>query len=281
MATPATGTPMTAATLGDITDAQREALASRRIFFGHQSVGRNILSGLRRILADHKEIRLRIIKEEDPHSVDGPALMEADIGQNGLPGTKEDAFARVLAGGFGSEPGAVAMFKYCYLDMRPDSDPNELFHEYAELMDQLHVRYPRLSLIHITMPLQTAPHGLKEAVKNALGLPSMTQRNRQRQQFNELLLDRYSRREPVFDLAGVESTRSDGSKAFSRYRGRHVYMLAREWTSDGGHLNEKGQDRVAAALVKFLATLEVVSDRAAPSGSKSTNNSTAQSAARE
>lgn len=35
----------------DVTEAEWEGLASRRIFFGHQSVGRNILAGVRTFLA--------------------------------------------------------------------------------------------------------------------------------------------------------------------------------------------------------------------------------------
>jgi lysophospholipase L1-like esterase len=79
-----------------------------------------------------------------------------------------------------------------------------------------------------------------------------------RHQYNELLRSTYVGKEPVFDLARLESTNADGTTETVRYEGQRVPVLATAWTSDGGHLNEAGRQRMAKAL---LTTLVGVSSR--------------------
>lgn len=252
---PAPENAMTPLRLSDVTDAQWQTLAERRIFFGHQSVGRNILAGMHLVLEDHPEIRLTIVGAENPASVEGPAFIEADIGQNYHPDTKADAFRGTLDQGFGSEPGAVAMYKYCYVDMGKDTDPEAMFADYVKRTDAIKELYPNLTIVHFTMPLRAADTGFKEWLKRRLGVTTELRLNAKRNRYNELLRERYGGREPLFDLAAVESIRSDGSPAFETYRGRNVMMLAPEWTEDGGHLTEQAQVRVAEQFLVFLSRL--------------------------
>jgi hypothetical protein len=128
--------------MADITDSEWEALASRRIFFGHQSVGRDLMLGLKRVLQDHPEIGLAVVSSDQPGQVEGPAFIEANIGKNLEPETKADAFAEILEDGFGSEPGAVAMYKYCYVDIQPAPDPDLLFEDYVDRTEALRGLYP-------------------------------------------------------------------------------------------------------------------------------------------
>lgn len=247
--------------VADVDAAAWQALASRRIFFGHQSVGRDIVSGMARVLADHPEIGVRVVGAEDPAEVEGPAFIEARIGRNREPDSKTDAFVEVLASGFGTEgDNAVAMYKYCYVDVQPGTDPVELFENYAASIEAVRATYPQLTIVHFTLPLRTADTGLKERLKTLAGLPTQTRLNATRNHYNALLRERYAGVDPIFDLALLESTRPDGSRAFSRYRGENVYMLAPEWTTDGGHLNDAGQYRIAERLLVFLAQLGEVDE---------------------
>ena len=239
--------------LDDVTDEQWEALGSRRVFFGHQSVGENIVDGVRELLAGRPQIPLRVVTSENPARVDGPALIEARIGENRRPETKSEAFERILERGFGHESGAIAMYKYCYVDVLPETDPEQLFEAYARHAESLRRRHPGVTLAHVTIPLTTAPDGLWERARTALGLKTATRLNLARERFNELLRERCGTREPVFDLALVESVRPDGTRATTPCRGREVPMLAPEWTHDGGHLDEEGRLRVAEQFLIFLA----------------------------
>lgn len=250
------------ASLSSVLPAEWDTLASRRIFFGHQSVGRDIVDGMRRVLQDNRHIAVRVVAADDPGQIEGPAFIEARIGRNRLPETKSEAFGEVLARGFGEEPDAVAMYKYCYVDVLPETDPDELFADYVARTEALHAQYPDLTIVHMTMPLHTAPTGFTEQLKTMLGMSTQTYLNIKRNRYNDLLRERYAQTEPLFDLALIESTKADGSRAYTRHAGRNVYMLAPEWTHDGGHLTDEAQYRVAERLLVFLARMEVVQDGA-------------------
>lgn len=246
---------MEAPSIADVTAEEWQALAARRIFFGHQSVGRDLMQGLEKVLQDHPEIGVSLISSDDPDQVEGPAFIEARIGKNREPETKADAFAAVLEGGFGNESGAVAMYKYCYVDILPETDPDRLFEDYVERTEALRALYPELVIVHFTLPLHAAPTGVMEQIKTRLGRSTQTALNIKRNRYNDLLRERYQGVDPLFDLALMQSIRADGSRAYSRYRGQNVYMLAPEWTYDGGHLNDEAKYRMAEQLLVFLARL--------------------------
>ena len=244
-----------APTIAEIDAAEWEALASRRIFFGHQSVGRDIMLGVQRVLKEHPEIGLRVVTSDDPSQVEGPAFIEARIGKNREPETKANAFEAIVENGLADGSGAVAMLNYCYVDILPETDPDALFEDYARRIESLRQRHPELLFVHITLPLHTAPEGLMERIRTRLGRNTQTALNIKRNRYNDLLRERYEGVDPLFDLAKIQSTRADGTRAYTRYRGQNVYMLAPEWTYDGGHLNEEAQVRIAERFLAFLARL--------------------------
>ena len=250
----AMGLPATA--LADITDTEWNALASRRIYFGHQSVGRDIMQGVRRVLDANPSIPLRTIQADDPNSVEGPGFIEGQIGHNRQPETKTADFLRAMRNGFAKDAASIAMYKFCYVDVSTDTDPDQLFRHYEAAIGQLQRQHPELTVVHFTLPLHLASDGLREQARTLLGRPTQIRLNMIRNRYNELLRQRYGATAPVFDIALVESTRPDGTQAFTRYGGRKVFMLAPEWTYDGGHLTDAAQDHVAERLLVFLATLE-------------------------
>lgn len=254
--------------LSDVRAIEWEALANRRIFFGHQSVGRNILAGVRQVLEREPQITLRLVESENPGAIQGPAFIDANIGRNGDPESKANAFVRAIEQGFG-DSGGIAMFKYCYVDVTPGTDIDKLFEDYATRIDSLKTVYPGLTIVHVTLPLKRLRGGKREWVKRLLGRSTDMALHVKRNRYNELLRARYQGTDPIFDLAMLESTRADGSRSAIRYRGRTVYTLAPEWTDDGAHLNEAAQIRVAEQLLILLATMSddtQASDSTATSG---------------
>ena len=239
----------------DLSDAELAELARRRIYFGHQSVGRDIVAGVRDILAERTSHPLRLLPA-DGLTVPGPAFIEGSVGENGDPLGKTRAFARVLAAGM--PPGSIALHKYCYVDVTGKTDVESLFSAYRTAMAELRSAHPEVTLVHVTLPLRSAEEGgrLARYARRLLGRgPEGADVHLARARFNRLLRAEYVGREPVFDLAGIESTGRDGRRVGFRYRGETVPTLAPEWTHDGGHLNEAGRRRAAARLLAFLAGL--------------------------
>ena len=74
-------------------------LSRQRMYFGHQSVGNNIIDGLQDIRKEHPEINLNIIETSDPQRLHMPALAHSKVGTNKDPKSKLDAFADLMAKG--------------------------------------------------------------------------------------------------------------------------------------------------------------------------------------
>lgn len=234
-----------------LTDEQLARVAKKRILFGHQSVGQNILDGLRQLETKDPRLKLQIVPIEQAASISGPALIEFRVGANGNPASKDIAFAAALGNDAGNHAN-VAMYKYCYVDIKSSTDVQRLFAGYRANITALKAEYPGITFVHITMPLTTVEPALKAFVKGALGRSTARELDIKRNEFNDLLRQTYSGIDPIFDLAAAEATRSDGTSSYFTVKGQRVYTLATEYTTDGEHLNESGK---RAAGEKFLATL--------------------------
>ena len=127
------------------------------------------------------------------------------------------------------------------------------------LVLSLRARHPALTIVHVTLPLQIDPGTLFhwKTVVRGKQTPYRTL-NTVRARYNALLREAYAGKEPFFDLAHFQALLPDGSIGAVRAGGLDVEYLAREWSSDGGHLNAEGQRRVAQA---FLVTLAKLPDR--------------------
>jgi hypothetical protein len=234
-----------------ITPEQWASLSQRTFYFGHQSVGANIIEGVREVSAGRPEIRLRVVCGE-PAASPG-ALNEFRIGRNEDPESKNAAIVLATNGALGPSP--VIMFKYCYVDVRDKTDPGKLFESYRQTVAQLRTRHPAATVVHLTVPLMTEPSLLRYVMNTVRGRTTSREENAVRAEYNRLLRSAYAATEPVFDLAAVESTRADGSLEYGVVDGAKVPALAREWSSDSGHLNAAGRRHVAEQFLATLATL--------------------------
>jgi hypothetical protein len=243
-------TPEAIPTLAQVTPGQWQRLAGRRLFFGHQSVGGNLMDGVQEVLAANPGIPLRVVETADPSRMKAPGLYHARIGQNGAPATKLEAFRNIVADGVADS--GTALLKYCYVDITPDTDPVALFDAYRRTVDSLKVAHPALTVVHVTLPLVVDRGAMFHWRTVLRGNTSDRQLNLTRERYNQLMRETYGGREPVFDLARLESIDLEGRDVGVTHKGLRVPTLAPQWTSDGGHLNQAGRRRIAEA---FLATL--------------------------
>lgn len=238
------------------TDAASLALLhTKRIYFGHQSVGANIVDGINDLRQSHPTPHLNVIESCDPKVYAAPVLGHSRLGRNHYPRSKIDAFAEVLGAGLGAKVD-VALFKFCYVDVNQDSDHAALFEYYRNVMAQLAVAYPHIRLVHVTVPLTTVPGLLARVAGGLLRRHNRAAHdNLARAEYNRLLLQTYSGKEPVFDLANVESTAPSGRVHRHSLGGHEFRALVPSYSSDGRHLSEFGRRVVASAFIQYLARL--------------------------
>lgn len=229
-----------------------KSLAGKRIFFGHQSVGAEILKGVQG-LADQAQIQLKIIEAREMPAEGQTVLVHALMGENYHPETKLADFQKVMDQGAGGVADA-AILKFCYVDIDRNTDIDGLFERYRHTLDTLSERYPNTRFIPATLPLTTIQTGPKAWVKALIGRPiSGYIENRKRHEFNEKVRERYGKDGVVFDIAKSESTLPDGSRATYEFEGYRYFALYPGYTYDDGHLNEAGQLRVATAFLSTVA----------------------------
>jgi hypothetical protein len=232
------------------------ALSLKKVFFGHKSVGQNIIEGLQDVMRRTPLIRLNIQETTNPGELGQPIFAHAMIGKNKSPSSKIVAFREILDGGVG-QVADIAFFKFCFVDIDHTSDLGAIFKEYEETITYLSGKYPRLKIITVTVPLLSKPVDIMTKIKKLLGrLPWDERDNVRRNEYNEMLRARYG--ESLFDLAKIESTTLLGKKADFTKNGRRYDLLDKSYTDDGGHLNAQGRQVVAIDLLLYLLSFEPI-----------------------
>jgi hypothetical protein len=231
------------------------SLMTTRIFFGHQSVGQNIIDGIGELLSRHGLATDYIVDHDPPEPADRGFLWHRPVGRNTQPISKCEDFAHIL-----TQPPTrhvdFALFKFCYIDINEHTDITNLFNAYRQHMEQLKIRRPDIHFIHTTVPLRDNANGPGVWIREMLGRPNRSKlANINRNRFNRLLAEQYGH-ESVFDLAASESGYPDGRRSSFTYKNRDIYYcLANKYTNDGGHLNAAGRLKVAEDFIRYLARL--------------------------
>lgn len=231
-------------------------LSSLKIFFGHQSVGANILDGVNDIKNEVPGFKMSIVPVTDKTDWGVPIFGHANVGQNKNPEKKCDDFSALMKHGVGANAD-IAFMKFCYIDFDENTDVIALFRKYETTIDAISVSYPRLRLIHLTVPVRQYPDTVKLKIFRAIGkvIPDDV-RNAKRNEFNRMLIAQYSSQNSVFDLAAYEAgalPHSGQRGCGFEYGGQWCYTLCPEFTDDGGHLNKRGRVYVAEQLLLFIA----------------------------
>lgn len=212
-------------------------LEGRRVFFGHQSVGKNVLDGVR-ALPENDRARLSVVGVDDSGALqplEAGYIADARLGKNGDPQSKFRAFSEYLRSGVGDEVD-VALMKLCYLDFSATTNPRALFNDYRSTMQALESEYPDVSFIYATVPL-TESAGYKNVLRT---------------EFNSLVRSELADRN-IFDIAYLESSSEASSGSVDSFYGFPSESLRPEFSSDGAHLNGVGSERAARGFVAALA----------------------------
>lgn len=223
---------------------------NRRVFFGHQSVGSNILDGIQLLSPTST-----IVEQTANNSIsERPGISHALVGRNHDPRSKIDEFAEILT--TTSAKYDIAMMKLCYVDISKDTDIQDLFQHYKSMVDKLAASVPGVRLVHLTVPLRSIRLGLRSRIKRLAGQSlAPVEDNIQREAYNSLLRSEYDKEHHFFDLAKLEATRPDGCASCLQYRSEAVRMLHSGYSDDGGHLNTMGKQVIARELMKLIDEL--------------------------
>ncbi|MBT3275384.1 MAG: hypothetical protein HN368_19670 [Spirochaetales bacterium] len=242
--------------LSSISTKSLQNLSKKTIFFGHQSVGFNIIDGIERVLKNDGRISIPIMESTNAKDFSPPVFLHFRAGVNTKPESKIKAFENAIKSGIGDLID-IAFLKFCYIDFDLSTNVGALFSTYQKTIASLQTNYPDIEFIHFTAPLTTIQKGPKAWVKKILGrAPYGVQENIKKQEYNELLRKTYSGKEPIFDIAKIESTTPNGSRITKENNGEIYYALNPDITNDGGHLNETGSALVAAELLKMLSEID-------------------------
>jgi hypothetical protein len=232
--------------------AELEAVAGQRIYFGHQSVGGNIIDGLKDLQGgDAAPLRIAALGDLSLPA-EGGILIHTAIGRNEEPVSKCEDFRRILSEELKGKVD-VALLKFCYIDFNEETDVSGVFSVYRETLEGLKRENPDKIFIHVTAPLRHTASGPGVWVREMLGRPNRSKlANIQRNEFNRMLKETFAG-DPIFDLAASQSTYPDGTRELFKKDGVIYYSLIAEYTDDGGHLNAVGRTRVAADFVHAIA----------------------------
>lgn len=235
-----------------------QKVARTRVFFGHQSVGNNILDGVPAVFTAHGvqappiEQRRNAPDASDTLVASGGFIAHSLIGENTKPLQKIQDFAAVLRGGMGQHVD-VAVMKLCYVDITPSTDVDALFTAYRDTISGLEKDFPGVTFVKATVPLTTRPGriaGLKLWLKSDDGYGGAA--NAVRERLNELIRKEYAGGN-LFDVAAVESTAPDGSRVSGHDDGRPFFAMFDGYAADPGHLNADGSQRAATAWLAAIA----------------------------
>ena len=198
------------------------ALKQRRVLWGHQSVGENLIEGARQLGWEFRAVGSGADYGEARWG-------EAGVAENGDPERKIRSFVALMTSdGIGRRVEA-ASFKFCWVDFEDGTDVTGLLDDYDAAVRDLQARFPDVRFLHVTPPLTTDEPEL----------------NGRRWRFGRELIQRHRGSGLVFDLAAVISTDAAGQQCRSGNQRR----LCPGWASDSGHLNDAGAKRAAKAFL--------------------------------
>ena len=241
----------------DVPDTVWQKLKNKKIYFGHRSVGNNILDGIKDIMKENPKIHLTIAETTDQADFNVGLLGHSPIGDNGDPISKINAFSDVIENGLGNKVD-IASFKFCFADFTTKTkDITKIFNDYKNTMSQLKKKYPGITFVHFTVPLVINKTTWKTWIKIFLRKEEIWEydQNIIKNKFNNLIRKEYDGKEAIFDIARIESIYPDGSRSTFTRNGKIYYSLVPEYSRDGAHLNEIGRKKVAEQFLVLLANL--------------------------
>lgn len=197
-------------------------------FFSHASVGSNMVSGLASLHASNAnfyQLQTAYASSAPPASVLDGRVYEIGRGNPGWD-AKLSLFDGYLANGWAGKVD-LAMDKFCYIDQNANAA------SYLSFMQGLETKFASTGtrLVYATMPLTTGndyDNVLRNVFNNSV-------RSFVAGSSNRLL----------FDIADIEAWDTNGVQHTFVYGDKTYQQLYSGFSSDGGHLNGVGSQRVA------------------------------------
>jgi hypothetical protein len=234
--------------------ADLQLIKGKRIYFGHQSVGFDLVAGMKLLSTGLPDAAPVFVSPAQSPLPAGGCFADSRVGRNNFPKEKCDDF-KANVDKLEAESLDIALMKFCYADIGPQTDVEDLFAYYVRTLDTLAQRYPHTTFVHVTVPYTLRTSSWKLLLKKLLGREDNSESgNYQRNRFNMLLLDHY-KGAPIVNLAMVESTYPDGSRESFQFNSVTTYSLIEDYTYDGGHLNDTGKRLAARELIRILANV--------------------------
>jgi hypothetical protein len=242
--------------LNDIDTTLWKKLSQKKIYFGHKSVGNNIMAGIKDLLNENTKIKLNVVETDNSSDFNVGIFAHSKAGENSNPDSKINAFSKIMENGIGSQAD-IAFFKFCFVDIKSKTDIERLFNYYKDTMQKLRGKYPDTTFVHVTVPLTQLITNYKTWIKILIRKKEIWEYDNivVQNRYNDLIRKEYKGKEPIFDLAEIESTYFNGKRSSFTRNGKIYYSLVPNFTNDGGHLNEKGRKLVAEQLLILLAKL--------------------------
>ncbi len=220
-----------------VSETVRNSVAAQKVFFAHASVGGNIVSGMEDLNSSDSSLYMLQNESADasPSETSEGVFYDYNRGNPGWE-SKVSNFETYVSNGWHSSNVNVAINKFCYID----TDAN--WETYRDSMQNLETSYPDTVFVYMTMPLKTD----EDSEDGWL-----------RQQFNANLRDWIDSQDGKYllDIADIEAYSAVGVESTSSWDGNRYQMLVSGFSSDGGHLNETGRQRVAKAFYSLLALI--------------------------
>lgn len=223
-------------------------LRGKSVYFGHRSVGSNIIGGMESIISRDKDLSfIKIITPDEYLMTDNRGndstfyFIHSGIGKNGFPDSKIADFISKLDTLRNID---AAFLKFCYIDINRNTDVNLLYSNYTTNFQSLEKKYDSIKFVYFTSPLTIRRSFHIRFIKAFIGKPDD---NNNRNKFNQLLRETDNVR--IFDLAHHESHLEGDVRELNRE------FLLQEYSSDGRHLNIVGSEKMAFKLLIYLNNL--------------------------
>jgi hypothetical protein len=227
--------------------ATMDAIGQQRWLFTHASVGGNMIEGMESLHAATPD-RYQLVTatagtgstvSAPPASTVPGTIYDAPRGNPGWTAkfTMFDNAVRTL--GWHAPKIGIAMDKLCYID--ESANPTN----YVAMMTALEADYPETVFVYTTMPLTSdagSDNILRAGYNNYVRACCQTN--------NRVL----------FDIADIESHDPSGTAITFTNTGTVYQRLYSGYTSDGGHLNTLGEQRVALGWYAVAAALVAPSE---------------------
>jgi len=215
-----------------------DLIGRQKWYFTHASVGENMLGGMNALHSANAAHYQLVIVADDGAPPASTAAGTVYHYSRGNPGWSEkfNIFNTAVGAGWRSPKVDVAMDKLCYIDQSANAAT------YVNMMSALETQYPATVFVYATMPLT-----YNEDSANIL-----------RNQYNDAVRDYCEANgKLLFDIADIESHDPTGN-AVAFTSGINTYQkLYSGYTSDGGHLNAVGAERVAKGWYAVAAAIAV------------------------